>query len=233
MKDAGEDPAICLFSHKCSEQSHALADRLTAALVRRGVRLLVDPFRYGDDFEVGMKTFEFDALLFLLSPESWDSPACQVELATARRLAAPVFVIHQAGDIPAELKGRYALEPRGPAGRIPEGQIRELAEAIRARAALHKNLQLLDAANPPDLTREVAEWLATDGDRTALAERAPDLVRKYREIRDPTACFHIALALGRAGTLEAAELLRALPPKDHPYPGAGVSQALAMIAGGE
>jgi hypothetical protein len=230
-EDAGE-PVSCLFSHKCGERSHALAEQLAAILGPSRVELLVDRFHYGDDFDVRMQTFSFDALLFLLSPESLESRPCRVELETARRLGAPVFVAHTGDEIPAEFKGRYALDLREAEGGVPAERVRALGKAIVARAFVQRRLKALRAGEPPDATRAAAQALASDGDRTALAERAGELALKFRELEDPATCFWIALALGEAGTEEAAGLLRTLPPKEHPYSNEGVRQALALVASG-
>src|ERR1043165_5800724 len=52
---------LCLFSHKCSEQAHLLGKRLASALSHYSIELLIDPFRYGDEFNTRMETFDFDA----------------------------------------------------------------------------------------------------------------------------------------------------------------------------
>jgi hypothetical protein len=234
LETKGSADTRCLFSHKCGRRSHDLGARLAEALRPGGVELLVDPFRYGDDFGARMRTFEFDALLFLLSRASWASPACQVELETARVRGAPVFVAHTGGfPIPEELKGRYALNLRGSGGDPSPAAVARLAEAVIARATLQRRLKSLVAAAPPDVTRAAAEAVAFDSDRTALAERAAELALKYRELEDPITCFFISQALGEAGTQEAAALLRSLPTKGHPYPNDGVRQALELISRAE
>jgi len=76
---------------------------------------------------------------------------------------------------------------------------------------------------------EVAKSIATEEDRTIVAEFACELARRYRKISDPSTHYWIAIALGRAGTPQAEALLQKLPKGDHPLEIEGIRQAREMI----
>lgn len=221
------------MTHKCNAEMHALGRRLAAALDQYDIELLIDRFEVGDNAETRMETFEIEALLFLLSPESWASGPCQLELETARRRGAPVFMAHLNGDVPEEVRQMIRWELYELDGEIPVTQVSKLASAIRARVSLHREVLLLSSDNPPDITQQAAHNIYDAPDRTVVAEYASELAKRYSQVVDPSTRFWIAIALGRAGTVEAAALLRALPTGDHPYPDHGIRQALDMVAHGE
>jgi hypothetical protein len=194
--------------------------------------LLIDPFRYGEDFTIRMQSLDFDALLFLITPESWKSVPCRIELETAQRRGVPIFTALLEGDIPEELSHRLSWKLQDLDDEAFAKQAHTLACAIRTRVLTHKQIQLLTEKNPPDITRAAAQNVADADDRTVVAEFVSELAQRFRQISDPTTCFWIALALGNACTPEAEKLLLALPSKDHPLPLEGIQQALEMIAHG-
>ena len=67
------------------------------------ITLLIDPFRTGDDIQTRMRTFDLDAFLLLLSPESWASANVRLELETANRNSIPLFVAKMESPVPEEL----------------------------------------------------------------------------------------------------------------------------------
>ncbi len=226
-----DEARFSLLSHKCSCESHQLGQRLASALKPYDIELLIDPFSPGDDIVRSMETFEFDSFIFLLSPASWSSTQCRVELETARRRGVPFFVIHLEGDVPAELRERIYWKP-------PEddeefaAQVHQLAIAICARVSFHRRVRKLSAENSPDTTQKAAQEIYDEEDRTLIAEYSRELAKRYELVRDSTTRYWMALALGKAGTPEAAALLRILPSEDHPLPIEGIRQALEMIADG-
>jgi hypothetical protein len=223
----------CLLTHKCNDEMHEFGRKLAMALDQHGIELLIDRFEIGDVADTRMKTFDFDALLFLLSPESWASEACQLELETARRREAPIFIAHLSGDVPEELRRVIYWKPCEYDGQAFAQEIKNLALAIRAHVSLHQEILLLSGNNPPDITLQAARNIYEAPDRAVVAEYAGELAKQYRQVIDPSTRFWIALALGRAGTPEAATFLRALPTDDHPYPVQGIRKALEMVARGE
>jgi hypothetical protein len=221
------------MTHKCNDEMHAFGRKLAIALEQYAIELLIDRFEIGDDADTRMKTFDFDALLFLLSPESWASEACQLELATARRRETPIFIAHLSGDVPEELRRVIYWKPCECDGEAFAEEVKNLASAIRAHVSLDKEILLLSGNNPPDITLRAARNVYQASDRAVIAEYADKLAKRYRQVSDPSTRFWIALALGRAGTPEAATLLRALPTDGHPYPFRGIREALEMVARGE
>ena len=220
----------CLFSHKCSEESHSLGATLRQLLSESTIDLLIDPLRIGDDIDTRLDSFQFDTCLFLYSVDSLASKACRRELRTARRRSVPVLVVVKAIAVPTRqlMKRLYWSIPPVESPAFVTGA-HELARAIRARAELHQNLKSLTSDRPPDETQLVAETLALKTDPSLVAEVVSVLVMRYLEIADPTTRFWIALALGTASTPRAARLLDTLPVPDHPYVREGVKQAQAMI----
>jgi hypothetical protein len=219
----------CLLSHKCSLLTHKLGARLAANLEKDFVRLLIDPFNYGDDFSIAMQAVPFDALLFLLTPEGLHSQACQAELSTARRRAVPIFNALLEGEMPEELKESLSWDLRGLDDETLDQQVPALADAMRSRVFIHKLVQLLIAENPWDVTMEAAQNIFNAGSHTILAEYAALLAKRYLLVHDPNTRYWLALSLGKAGTEEAAQLLGELPAEDHPYALEGIRQALDMI----
>jgi hypothetical protein len=219
-----------LFTHKCSDHAHALGDLLSKALREAGIKLLVDPLRPGDDIETRMDSFEFDALLFLSEPESLASGPCRRELRTAKRRSVPVFVVALSGGSPDGFKQRlfWRLPPTS-SSEFTSG-IEVLGKVIRWRVELRRDLRILNVDRPPDETRKAAQKIALETDRSLVAEVVTVLVRRYRQLKDPTTRYWIALALGSAGTPKAERLLRKLPKDDHPYVLAGIRQAQDIIA---
>jgi hypothetical protein len=229
------EPIVCLLSHKCSaelcgKQIGSLSRRLAESLAHYRITLLVDPFRYADDFNVRMKSVEFDALLLLISPASLRSKPVQMELRTARRRGVPIFTALLEGEIPGNFDHRRSWDLKDMNDEQFADQVGLLADSMWMRVRAYREIQLLNETNPPDITEGAARNLATFDDRSVVSELAGELAKRYRRISDPTTCFFIALALGNACTPEAAKLLRALPEKDHPLPGEGIQQALEMIA---
>jgi hypothetical protein len=228
-----DESYVCLLSHKCNDRTHGFCDRLISALASYNIRLLKDPFRVGDECSTRMKTFDFDALIFLSSPESWASKPCQLELKTARHRAVPIFTALLEGDVPKALRRRIYWKPYALTDEEFGPEVHSFANAISTRVSLHKNVQLITQDNPPDVTRQAALNITEEGDRTVIAEFVRELASRYCKVADPNTRFWIALAIGKAGTCEAAKLLRKLPTKDHPYPLEGIRQALEMIAQGD
>lgn len=234
---ADMDLIKCLLSHKCAEDLcgnsvHSLGRRLADSLDQHQIELLIDPFRYGEDYAIKMRSLDFDALLLLISPASLKSAAVQVELKTARRIGAPIFTALLEGAIPHQFSRRRSWKLQRLDDATLRNQIPALADAIRIRVTVNKQIKMVVDTNPPDVTQDAAERIYEVVDRSVLAEFARDLAKRYRETNDPTTCYFIALALGKACTPEAAKLLRGLPTKNHPYPIEGVTQALEMIAAG-
>jgi hypothetical protein len=219
----------CLFTHKCSDRAHEVGMLLKTRLLESGIELLIDPFRLGDDIETRIDSFQFDALLFLSSPDSLGSPPCQHELRTARRRSVPVFGVLLAGEMPAEMKKRVYWPPSSTQSPQFEGEVAELGHAIRARVAFLRDLRTLNSDRAPDETLESAQRIALNADRTLVAELSSVLARKYVQLKDPSTRFWIALALGNAGTPKAAKLLNDLPKDDHPYALEGIRQALETV----
>lgn len=220
----------CLFTHKCSDRTHALGCLLKNSVRDEGIELLIDPFRLGDDIETRMDSFEFDALLFLSEPESLASGPCQRELRTARRRSVPIFVVAVGGGSPDGVEKR--LYWRLPPADSPEftAGIEELGQVIRRRVRLTRDLRILHVDRPPDETMSAAQRIALETDRSLIAEVVSTLVRRYKQLQDPTTRYWIALALGSAGTSKAAKLLNKLPKEDHPYALEGIRQAREMLA---
>jgi len=222
----------CLLSHQCSDQAHTLAKILKSALQDANIDLLIDPFRFGDDVQTRIDSFDFDSLLFLSSPESLASRFCQRELSAARRRSIPIFVAVLAGDVPKIMKRRiYWSLPASDSGQFTS-DAQNLGKEIRARVSLLRNLRELNTECPADKTRDAAQTIALDIDSSLVAEIVSLLARRYVQMKDPTTRFWLALGLGSAGTAKAAKLLNNLPKEDHPYALEGIRQAQAMITFG-
>jgi hypothetical protein len=144
----------------------------------------------------------------------------------------PIFTALLEGEIPKAFSRRLSWKLEDLDGKGFAEQVHGLADAMRIRVSVNREVQLLSDTNPPDITQNAARNVADSKYRTVVAEFARELAKRYRGITDPTTCFFMALALGNACTPEAAKLLRGLPEKDHPLPGEGIQQALEMIAHG-
>jgi hypothetical protein len=218
----------CLFSHKCNYVAHEIGSRLKAGLHIYGIDLQIDPFNVGDHVETRMQTFDIETLIFLSSPESVASAPCQVELKSAERQGIPIFVIHLEGALPNELRKRsyWKLPPLDSS--VFDLGVGELAKSIHSRVAFTRQIRALGADNYFHEMINVARTIATEVDRTILAEFAYQLARKYSDVPDPTTRFWIALALGKADTPQAAKLLDELPKQDHPLALEGIRQAQEM-----
>jgi len=219
----------CLLSHKCDDHTHRIGQHLRVALSPLVIDLQIDPFDVGDDVNTRMQTFDIEGVIFLSSPESITSVACQLELKSAGRQAIPVFTIHLQGLVPSQLKKRsYWHMPSVDDPAFAAG-VEDLARSIHSRVAFNQKIRLLYPENSFHDMLDVARTIATQGERTILAEFACELARRYLKISDPNTRFWIALALGRADTPQAARLLDRLPKQDHPLALEGVRQAREMI----
>jgi hypothetical protein len=219
----------CLFSHKCCAESHEVGLAMERQLLKDGIALKIDPFNIGDNVEIRMQTFEIEALVFLYSPESYASPYVQMELQCARRQRFPHFVVHAIAQVPAQLRRFIDLKLPPLGSSAFEKACAELADAIQNRVQFRRKLRMLHPSKSFHELIEVAQEIALDGDRTLIAESACDLSLKYCKISDPTTCYWIALALGRADTPRAARLLNRLPKKDHPLVSQGIREAKDML----
>jgi hypothetical protein len=222
---------ICLLSHKCGPVTHELGGKIRDVLRGFDIDLLIDPFRPGDDIETRMRTFDIDAFVFLASAGSLASDPCRFEFETARRRSVPLFVAHLEGELPEPLRQRNHWKPPSPEDPAFAAKVGGLASAIRSRVEFARDAALLRTNNLPQDAQDAARRIALKADRTAIAEFVPLLTQRYLEVEDdPTVRYWIALALGKAGTAEAAEALKQLPPEDHPYALEGIRQALEMVA---
>jgi hypothetical protein len=224
-----ESPAIiCLFSHKCSDGAHELGAAIRDVLRTYSIDLRIDPFRVGDDVQTRMRTFDFDAFVFLSSPDSLASPNVQLELETAKYRAVPLFLVRMEGQVPAELRQRQYWTPPAIGDPAFAASIGDLGAAIRARVSCQRDIQLLHSDAVLYEMQEAAQRIALHADRSVVAEHAATLAQRYPRLSDPTTRYWIAIALGRVGTPQAVELLNGLPKHDHPYALEGVRQALEM-----
>lgn len=221
----------CFLSHKCNDQAHALADQLAAALEPFQVALLKDPFETGHEILTRIHTVEFHAFVFLLCPESWASAVCQDELRTAQAQSVPTLTVRLTGVVPAELKERLYKNVEGLAGGALERALAEVAAIVAIRAQLYKRIAALNPNNPPEVTRAVAQSLSDDADRTLIAESLDHIASFYRPDADETTRFWLALAVGKAGTCKAREILKRFSWESHPFPKEGIRQAQERLSG--
>jgi TIR domain len=228
---SGSDIVSCFLSHKCNRAAHAFAESLAEALGSRQVTLLVDPFETGHDVVTRIHTVEFHSLVLLLCPESWTSPACQEELDTARARSVPILTARLAGEVPDALKGRLYSDVGGLAGPALENALAKMATAIDVRARLYKTIGTLDPQNHPEETRQAAQFLGDEADRTLLAESLEHIASYYTSESDYTTRYWLALAVGRAGTCEAKRILRRFSWEKHPLPLEGIRLARQMLKG--
>ena len=223
------DAINCLLSHKCNPRAHLIGDRLRCELNAFGICLQIDPLHVGDDVEVRMQTFNIEAVVFLCEPAGLASSPVHLELESASRQALPIFTIQLEGDLPPSLKKRSWW--RMPSIDEPTfaTQAGEMAESIRQRVLFNRKMRELHPTNYFIAMSEVAKDVATNEERTILAEFAGELATRYRKISDPTTRYWIAIALGRADTPDAARLLDQLPPANHPLEEEGIREALEML----
>jgi hypothetical protein len=220
---------VCLLTHKCNELSHTLGAVIAELLKSSNIALLIDPFRLGDDVQTRERTFQFEALLFFCTPESRASQNCQLEIETARKRRVPIFTALLDGPPPEELRSKINWTPHSAGTTEFLAEIALLATSIKERAFLLRRVNAIQSDAPPDETRDAAQSIAMEMDRTVIAEYASALADRYVQIKDPTTRYWLALSLGRASTPQAEEILRRLPDNDHPYALEGVREALAMI----
>jgi hypothetical protein len=194
------------------------------------VDLLVDPFGPGDDVRARIQALEFHALLFLFSPESWNSVYCRAELAAAQAASVPVFSIRWSGDLPGFLRSRIFVDRAGRTDAEMVDEVCGLAQAIRVRGSIRRLIEKLRFPNMPETVREAAERLADEPDCTALAEFLDCLETTYFADMDPIARGSLAFAAGKTGTKKAKQMLLVWQsPHDHPYPQDCISKALEWI----
>jgi hypothetical protein len=189
----------------------------------------IDPFKVGDDVNMRVQTFDIEAVIFLSSLESVASTPCRTELRSAVRQGMPVFVIHLEGSVPTQLKERFYWHmPFADDPTFHKG-LADLVKSITGRVAFAQRVRLLYPENSFHETSAIARTIATETDRTILAEFVSELTRRYLNLSEPTTRFWIALALGRANTPLSARLLDKLPRRDHPLVLEGIRQAMEMI----
>jgi hypothetical protein len=221
MPDSGR--LTCFASHRCEEREHAFLARMSAACECCGVRLLVDPFEVGHHVQTRMETVAFDSFLFLCTPASWASAACQTELRTASTRHVPVITVRLWGEVPAELRDRVFLDVEGLSDEA--GALNTLAAALTRRARLHRRILALDLPGDPATPWAAAELLVERVDSTLLAESVELLAAFYRPDVHPATRYWLALALGKAGTARAGAILDGLAWETHPYPLRGIREA--------
>ncbi|HEV3038035.1 MAG TPA: hypothetical protein VHA33_09650 [Candidatus Angelobacter sp.] len=224
----GSKQIACLFSHKHGEEATAIGGSLKGLLTEHGVRLDIDSFPMGINVNTRMQTFDIEAVIFLACPESISSVAVQLELNAALRQRIPIFTIHLRGELSQEFTKRtYWHMPALDSPEFVAGG-HELGRLIYERVSLHRKIRAIHSDSFSEEMREAAEDIATKADRTLVAEYACELAGKYLEITDPSTRFWIALALGKASTPEAAQLLEKLPRDGHPLEAEGIRQAQEM-----
>ncbi len=224
-----DDSLKCFVSHKCGEEAHALMARLSTALSRVQVTLLQDPFEPGHEIVTRIHTVAFHSFVFLSSPESWASNVCQEELSIARTRFIPVLTARLSGDLPNELKDRLYANLRGLTGAALEEALSSLAVIVSVRARLYDKIMTLAPQNNPEETTKAAQSIVDDVDPTLIAESLDHIASFYDPDANPTTRFWLALAVGKAGTCRAKELLKRFSWENHPYPREGIRQANEML----
>lgn len=220
----------CLFSHKCHPEYHDLAQFIRPIFESHSVVLLVDPFGPGVGVHARIQALEFQALLFLYSPESWASEYCQAELAAAQAASLPIFSIRWSGELPEALRSRIFVNREDRRDAEMTDELRGLAQAVRVRGSVRLLIEKLRFPNRPETVRAAAERLADEPDCTALAEFLDCLEQVYRLEMDPVARGSLAFAVGKTGTMKGKQMLSAWKStRDHPYPQECISQALEWI----
>jgi hypothetical protein len=232
--DVENNTILCLFSHKCSVQNHAVGLRLMQGLEQAGIELLIDPFLVGDDVQSRIGSLELDAIVFL-----WSDPLLAMiallEFDEGRRRSIPVFVAIREGDPITNLNEANLREanvwtpPSEDTSKFADA-VASLGRNIRAQVAARRTVQSLLRSGSAREEREAAQRLAVEFDSYLLAENLSLLTDAYEHLTDPTVRYWIAIAVGRAGTVQATEALSRFPKTDHPYALEGVRQAQEMIA---
>ncbi len=218
-------------------QGSRLGDVLRSGFSTQGIQLLIDPFQPGVGVGARIENLDFQALLFLSSPESLASPWCRVELSVARQRGIPLFVIRRAGEVPVELQQRVILDAvfeddewDRAAGRDFADRLQTLAAEMRIRAELWKRIALLGAqAGDAGEQRRIAIEVE-DADPTAITELIGFLDRCYSLQLDEAARASLARALGRTGSPAAVTVLRRWAGiEDHPYGKRAIRESLQAL----
>jgi hypothetical protein len=229
---SGGSDLTCFASyHWDDDPRRALLARMSAACERAGVRLQFEAFEVGLHIARRMETIEFDSFVFLCTPASWASAACQAELRTARNRHVPVVTVRLRGEVPSELRERVFLDLEGVSGRAKAALLRELAGTMARRAWLHRRLLALDAPADPAVPWKEAKQLVEEVDSAFLAESAGQLETHYRPDVHPSIRYWLALGLGKAGTAEAASILDRFGWETEPFPLLGIQEAQQMLGG--
>ena len=227
---ADDPPVKCFYSHKCGESEHAFGNVVRRVFCRRGIELLVDPFGVGVEVGSRIETVEFHALLFVSSKESNESPYCQAELKVASSRLVPVFIIRWKDEVPECLRGRIYLDYAEVIADLMETKLDELAQAIRLRGALLRDIGRIGPENPPEVARRAARRIADTTDTTALAEFLDLMERRFSPGIDPVAGYNVVVAVGETRALRAEKTLRAWCDMEiHPLVKEGIREALEMI----
>jgi hypothetical protein len=213
----------------CGCNAHSVAALLENSLKKVEIETLTDHFEVAEDIAIRIQTEAFDSFVFLFCPESWAASWCQQELAVARSRLVPILTARLNGKLPEEMKSRICVDlcdltPVGAAERIAD-----LAEKVAKRAKLYNTITALSPSNTPAKTRAAAESLFTDFAPTLLAESLLHISKFCGGEADPITRQRLALAIARAGTMEAKELLSRLDWSDHPLPQRGILQALELL----
>jgi hypothetical protein len=220
----------CLYSYHHSLATRALGERIRNSLSAQSVEILIDPLELADHVEASLRTFAFDAVLFIGEPESWSSKYCQLELETAKHRSAPVFVARLSGDVPDQYRNRLYFEIARLANNEFETQMRHLATAMHERVNFISLIRALDKASYPGESVRAGRDIFTNTRQTVLAEFLEQLAVRYRESTDPQERYWIALAVGKAGTSDAAKLLEQFRASEcHPFPKEGISEAEMLL----
>lgn len=225
------DQAQCLLTHKCGCATHKLAYQMRNALREYGVTLLLDPFRPVDDINARIETLEIDALLFLSDPESLCSKRCRQELAAARSRDMPIFTVRVKGSVPEELSQRIYPSLTDLDSASFESEMGRFAVWVHTRVLFWQKIRSLSDQSPED-SRQAAQCIYDESDRTILAEFVRQLGNQYKWVQDSTTQFLIAKTIGKARSPQAGVVLLELFARegDHPLARHGVIEALEMVS---
>ena len=215
----------CLFTHHCGDpRAHEIGGKLKKALAVGGIDLVSDPFRPGDQILARTQTLDLEALLFLLSVGSWDSPYCQEELRLAGRRRLPTFFLRLTGGIPRECRRRLVLDL---ADVMVDPGRKVLAESIVKRVMFRRLLQKVVDPLLPDDAVAYAQELWEDTDATLIAEAVQELEEICSSSPSPSLRYWIIEALGKAGTPSAYQaLLRLSHREEHPLPADAIRELI-------
>jgi TIR domain len=219
----------CFLSHKCNDESHALAQQLKTALNAVGLELLFDPFETGHEIRIRIQTVTFQSFIFLFEPDSWASSMCQEELQVSRERFVPVLTIRLRGAVPDDLKTRLYLDVSRLSGPALADALTELATTVNSRGTLYNTIEALNPRNHPNDTLIAAQSLSDDTDPTLIAESLQRIASFYRPETSPSTRFWLALTIGKAGTREASDVLEQFTWEDHAYPQEGIRQAKKLL----